>query len=349
MKLILTSIFLFFSLSVSAQNSKDNPINNFEKLWTEFNNRYANFELKNVDWQDTYDKYRPQITENTTSDELFEVCCEMLRELNDGHINLFGKTNVKKRYCNTTNNKFHLLEEFGDLGNLMALVTKTLQRENFSTIRPKIGNGKIRYAASNEYGYLFIGQFTGFTTQKVNRILKKALNQFENKKGLIIDVRINGGGEDRFAYEIAGRFADKKRLGHLKKERIKGTQNFTELESHYLNPKGGKQFTKPIIILASNLSASATEIFLMAMKELPYVTIIGDRTEGILSDMYPFKLPNGWQVTLSHQQYFSADRINYEGKGIEPDFKILNYKKDEYDNALLKAIELLNETTNTSK
>jgi len=57
--------------------------------------------------------------------------------------------------------------------------------------------------------------------------------------------------------------------------------------------------------------------------------------------MFPFSLPNGWQATLSHQQYFSADMINYEGKGIEPDFKILNYKSDEFDNVLLKAIELL--------
>ena len=37
--------------------------------------------------------------------------------------------------------------------------------------------------------------------------------------------------------------------------------------------------------------------------------------------------------------------INYEGKGIEPDFKILNYKKDKSDNVLLKAIELLDKST----
>ncbi len=44
----------------------------------------------------------------------------------------------------------------------------------------------------------------------------------------------------------------------------------------------GEVFTKPIIILTSDWSASATEIFVLAMKELPYVTVIGNRTEGIL-------------------------------------------------------------------
>jgi len=321
MKLVSTFICLLLILNVSAQNSKDDPVYNFELLWSEFNQRYANFELKGVDWQEMYDKYRPQINENSTSDEVFDVCCEMLRELNDGHIKLSGKTNVKKRKCNPVKYKYHLFEEFGDLGNLMALVNKTLKKESFSTMRPKIGNGNLRYATSNDYGYLFIGSFSGFTTRKVDRIMKKAMKQFEHKKGVIIDVR------------------------HLQKTRIKGTQNFTELESHFLNPLGEKQFTKPMIILTSNISASATEGFLLAMKELPYVTIVGDRSEGIFSDMRSLRFPNGWRVTLSHQQYFSVDMINYEGLGIEPDFKILNYKKDKFDNVMLKAIELLDKTT----
>lgn len=345
MKLITTSIFLMLFLNVNAQNSKDDPVWNFELMWSEFNNRYANFELKEVDWQEVYDKYRPQINKKSTSDEVFDVCCKMLQELNDGHVTLSGKINGKKRKCNTVKYKVHLFEEFGDLSNFMAVTYKTLKKEQFSSLRPKISNGNLRHATSNDYGYLFIGQFNGFTTRKVDRIMKKAIKQFENKKGLIIDVRTNGGGLDKYCYQIAGRFADKKRLAQYEKVRIKGTQNFTELDSLFLSPKGEKQFTKPIVILTSNISASATEVFLLAMKELPYVTVIGNRTEGIFSDMRTLRFPNGWRVTLSHEQYFSADMINYEGIGIEPDIKILNYKKDEFDNVILKAIELLDDIT----
>jgi hypothetical protein len=334
-------LFIFISLStIYAQKATDNPIVNFEKLWSEFDNRYANFELKNVDWNNIYDKYRPQINEELTSDELFNVSCKMLKELDDGHIGLEGKINEKIRYCGIEN-KVHIISEFKSFNNLRKLVNKSLEENGFSSFINKNKNDLINFSVSNNYGYLRIDEMEGFAIGKLKKSMKHAIKTFQDKKGLIIDVRFNGGGADLISYKIAGRFADKKRLGHYKRTRINGTSNFTELEPWYLKPKGRKQFTNPIIILTSDWSASATEIFILAMKELPYVTIIGDTTEGILSDMYPFKLPNGWKVTLSHQQYFSTKMVNYEGKGIEPNFRILNNKKDKSDTVLLKAIELL--------
>ena len=337
--IIILSIYISFT-TISAQKSKDNPIVNFDKMWSEFDNRYANFELKSVNWDSIYKKYRPQINEKSTSDELFNISCKMLKELNDGHIRLEGKTNIKERYCGIEN-KVHIINEFKSFNNLRKVVDKSLEENGFSSFQDK--KKLIHFSISHNYGYLRIDEMEGFSIGEIKKSMKRALNAFQDKKGLIIDVRFNGGGADLISYKIAGRFADKKRLGHYKKTRINGTSNFTELKPWYLKPKGRKQFTKPIIILTSDWSASATEIFILAMKELPYVTIIGDTTEGILSDMYPFKLPNGWKATLSHQQYFSTKMINYEGKGIEPDFKILNYKKDKYDTVLLKAIEILDE------
>ena len=333
-----------FILKTHGQNSKDDPVQNFETLWSEFNLRYANFELKSVNWQDIYTQYRPQITENSTSNELFDVSCKMLSELNDGHVNLSGKTNVKERRC-AVPYSFHLYDEFGSLKKFTPLILKTLNEQKFSPLSNTNGKGIISHAISKDYGYLSIREFEDFRIGEIKKSMTKALKAFEDKKGVIIDVRLNGGGSDKNSYRIAGRFTDKKRLGHYKKTRIKGTQDFTPLESWYLEPKGKKTFTKPIIILTSDWSASATEIFVLAMKELPYVTVIGNRTEGIFSDMFGFKLPNGWWASLSHQQYFSTKMINYEGKGIEPDFKILNYKKDKSDNVLLKAIELLDKST----
>ena len=327
--------------TISAQKTVENPIVNFEKLWSEFDNRYANFELKSIDWDNIYDKYKTQINEKSTSDELFNVSCKMLQELNDGHIRLEGKTNVKDRYCGIEN-KVHIISEFKSFNNLRKVVDKSLEENGFSQFIDKKKNGLIHFSTSDNYGYLRIDEMEGFAIGEIKKSMKHAIKTFQDKKGLIIDVRFNGGGADLVSYKIAGRFADKKRLGHYKRTRINGTPNFTELEPWYVKPKGRKQFTKPIIILTSDWSASATEIFLLAMKELPYVTIIGDTTEGILSDMYPFKLPNGWKVTLSHQQYFSTKMVNYEGIGIEPDFKVLNYKKNNSDTVLLKAIEILN-------
>ncbi len=83
-----------------------------------------------------------------------------------------------------------------------------------------------------------------------------------------------------------------------------------------------------------------------------YVTIVGDNTDGMLSDQYGFRLPNKWKVTLSHQQYFSPDMVNYEGVGIPPDHKLVNRPEEIRNGAdplIVKAIALLEEKIKASK
>ena len=88
----------------------------------------------------------------------------------------------------------------------------------------------------------------------------------------------------------------------------------TALPSLFINRDSVQfQFVQSIVILTSDYTASAAEVFLLLMKDLPYVTIVGDHSEGIFSDVYEFKLPNKWEIGLSHQQFFSMDSTNYEG------------------------------------
>lgn len=341
-KLLLILLLCISFTTIRAQKKADNPVITFEKLWTEFNERYANFDLKSINWDDTYKIYKPQITENSTQEDLFTVSCTMLRELQDGHVRLYGELYGKERFCGV-GNPFHIIEEFGSFDNLRSVVNTALEKNGFSSLMRTKEKALIKYSTAADYGYLRIDDMEGYAIGEVKKSMSTAIAAFEDKQGVIIDVRFNGGGSDKVSYKIAGRFADKKRLGHYKKTRIKGTPDFTELDAWFLKPRGRTQFTKPIIILTSDWSASATEIFLLAMRELPYVTVIGNTTEGIFSDIYPFKLPNGWIATLSNQQYFSAAMINYEGKGIPPDVAILNYKTDTTDVVLIKAIEMLDE------
>ena len=187
------------------------------------------------------------------------------------------------------------------------------------------------------------------TFGRLKKVLNKTLVAFQHKKGIIIDLRFNGGGWDRAAYKIASRFVSQKQMGHLQKKRIKGTRikgtnEYGKLKSFSVMPKGKNQFTKPIVILTSDFTASASEFFLLAMKDFPYVTIVGDTTEGIFSEMHEFQLPNKWDVSLSHQHFFSKEMINYEGIGIEPDIVVLNSREDletDIDPVITKAIALL--------
>jgi C-terminal processing protease CtpA/Prc len=73
---------------------------------------------------------------------------------------------------------------------------------------------------------------------------------------------------------------------------------------------------------------SGGESFALAMRELPYVTIIGERTNGIFSYTLDKRLPNGWKYCLSYQRYMSADMICYEGEGVPVDIELLNKRSD---------------------
>ncbi|MCK5201586.1 MAG: S41 family peptidase [Spirochaetales bacterium] len=344
-KKIIIIFLICFSIGnkISAQNQKMNPIYNFEKLWSEFNDRYANFELKAVDWTEIYNKYRPLVTLKTTNDELFDICSNMLSELKDGHVSLI-QYSKDKSVLKESDKPYpvYLQKEFPNVSQLLSLIDTTLTNNNFPnprTVRAKDASA-IKYCKSDKYGYLSMnGMFDNYKAANL------AIDEFIELDGIIIDLRFNGGGRDVISYKIAGRFTDEKRVGHYKKTRIKGTDEFTKLETWYLKPLGKNQFTKPIVLLTSDLTASAAEIFVIAMKELPNVTVIGDKTQGILSDKFVFNLPNDWVVSLSHQQYFSSTMINYEEIGIEPDYKIINSQEDiirKSDPIIEKAIEILN-------
>jgi C-terminal processing protease CtpA/Prc len=147
-------------------------------------------------------------------------------------------------------------------------------------------------------------------------------------KAIILDIRTNIGGNDEFAYAIAGRFVTKKILGHSKQSRISGTEKFTPLEKWYITPQTKSPYTQPLIILTNDQTASAGDVLAMIMKALPQATLIGENTLGIYSDMYGFELPNKWLVSLSNQKYYSSKMICYEGKGTPVDIAVRNTKQD---------------------
>src|SRR6185436_9974968 len=112
----------------------------------------------------------------------------------------------------------------------------------------------------------------------------------------------------------------------------------------HIEPEGDARFTGPIVLLTCDSVFSGGEAFTLAIRELPYVTIVGDHTNGIFSYELEKKLPNGWRYTLSYQIYFSADMICYEGKGVPVDIMLLNKKSDLEDGSdplIARALEVL--------
>ena len=70
------------------------PLKNFDYLWNEVDRKYSYFELKNIDWNQVRDTYRPMLSANSTDEELFNVLAAMLNSLRDDHTNLISSFNV---------------------------------------------------------------------------------------------------------------------------------------------------------------------------------------------------------------------------------------------------------------
>jgi C-terminal processing protease CtpA/Prc len=119
-----------------------------------------------------------------------------------------------------------------------------------------------------------------------------------------------------------------------------------------MQPEGSAQFTGPVALLTCDSVFSGGEIFALAMKQLPHVTIIGDHTNGIFSYQLEKKLSNGWRYCLSYQIYYSADMKCYEGEGVPADIKVLNTKaniEDECDPLIVRALNVLESGTPGAK
>ncbi len=349
MKIFFCSVLLSACIGLGiAQNPisypKDTALSkpefNFEVLWHTFEDNYAFFTIRNIDWHSAYQQYRPLINGKTSDDSLYSIFSQMLAPFQDNHINVIVPR--VKQFKSIKPSQF--VNEFptDSLRNAFwQMVNEYLIRKHFAPIQyvgtPIYGKPLFAFTTFKNIGYIrfnrcFVdGDADNVEDAKVaSKLLDSVFVHFKNVKGLIVDVRDNIGGNDEFAYEVADRFTDKKVLGMSIKTRVRGGgyEDFSNLEPWYIEPKGNPNFLNPVIVLTNDKTVSAGDLFAVLMKELPRTKLIGSNTRGIYSDMYGFTLPNGWLISLSNQRYFNNEMICYEGTGTPVDIKILNTKDD---------------------
>ena len=92
-KILVFLVSLVVLVSCVDQAEQDNtPSGNFEALWQIMDEHYCFFDYKQhaygLDWNEVYNKYKVRVSDKMKEDQLFEVLCDMLSELRDGHVNL---------------------------------------------------------------------------------------------------------------------------------------------------------------------------------------------------------------------------------------------------------------------
>lgn len=195
-------------------------------------------------------------------------------------------------------------------------------------------SGQLTWFANAGLGYLAIDAMTGFDAADDNTAqldaldaaLDQALSDLEGIGGLIIDVRRNGGGQDFLALAVAGRFAANATLAYRKQARLGDAR--TASVDVWVEPRGARQFLGPVALLTSASTVSAAEVFTLAMRALPQVTLIGEATQGALSDQLQARLSNGWAFSLANEYYLTPEGEWYEGLGIPADLTVLQFSRE---------------------
>jgi tetratricopeptide (TPR) repeat protein len=317
--IVATSIFPAASQELSG------PEKNFEYLWRTLDRNYAIFGPKHVDWKALYKVYRPRVTAQTTDDELFSVMSAMLGHLNDNHVFLVSEK--PKRFF-SAGYLYQILGE-GEFEAFRKLISQRPVPEKYFKAKLTESADKVfAYGwVTDEIGYF---HFNGFgDLEKTAATIDDIMRIFQGAKALIVDVRRNGGGDDRVGKLIADRFADRKRLYMTTEIRSGDRHNqFSWKKYWHVEPAGPLQFTKTTILLTDRTSISAAENFALAMRVLPHVTVIGDLTSGCFADMYGDRLPNGWQFSVSYKLFLDYAGLCWEGIGVPPDLKQMNSKDD---------------------
>jgi len=200
-------------------------------------------------------------------------------------------------------------------------VTLTIIREgiaepfNVTITRDAITVESVTYKLlDNSIGYISINQFSDDTGIEFDKAMQQLAS--DNTKGLIIDLRYNGGGYLDTAVDILS-------------ELISGTRPAVQIQTQdnsdnkTVNLSGNAKFSKiPLVILVNNGSASASEILAGAIQDYKRGVIMGEATYGKGSVQEVIYLEDGSSLRMTIAHWLTPNGRSINHSGITPDINV---------------------------
>ena len=282
------------------------PVQAYEEFWRQFDANYSYFNYKGYDWKAAKSAYAAEAAAAPDITSLVPVLKRMVEPLRDLHISFTSPSGSwQPAYTSTYKMNFHQ-------GTWLLYAS----RAGYKQVAANLG-----YGSFGDVGYILIGSWNPatVTTDRFDNILE----DLRGTRALILDVRTNAGGDDQLALDFAARFLTASRVAQYAKFRDgPNYSDFGPLLERRFGPRGSWHYTKPVYLLVGRYCASSNETFILGLKGLPNVTVLGDTTAGASGNPREFSLGGGWKFRVPRWIAYTPDMRVIEWNGVAPDLVV---------------------------
>jgi len=190
----------------------------------------------------------------------------------------------------------------------------------------------VRGRPEDRFAHVRLTTFFANTASKLADAIREA--KADGAEGLILDVRNNPGGLLSSVIDVVSLFID----DGLALYQVDGSKRRTDSEV-----RGGAEFADlPLVLLANQFSASASEILAGALQDHDRAPVIGAKTFGKGSVNILRRLENDGGLYVTFARWFTPNGRPIEGIGLEPDYEVTRRDAQKADiEQLNKAREVL--------
>ncbi|MBT3207975.1 MAG: S41 family peptidase [Bacteroidetes bacterium] len=286
----------------------------FNEYVTLVKEKYAMLEFKGVDIQHLEDSIRAIVNNNMTETELFEQLSIISLRLRDGHSKLEDDKNRKGAYYDNKSGY--------PLGFQVDILADNYTGKSVNPDLQILDELQALYGflpQDNEIAYLWV---PSWNVEISDDEIEQIFASFSNAKGLIFDMRQNGGGDPSLATKFASYLTDKPVYTGF--ERFKtgpGANDFSDSHVTMQPTSSSNKFLKPVMVLTDRFCYSASTTFAYSVNPLDNVTFVGQRTGGGSGSTADGFLANGWRWQLSTSEFI--DHLgNHLDDGFDPDIPV---------------------------
>ena len=210
----------------------------------------------------------------------------------------------------------------GEIGTTVKItVRRGGETKTFSITRQQITNPSVSSKVVDGVGVLTLNRFDSDTAEQARAVAEKFVSQ--KVRGVILDLRGNGGGYVEAAQGVSGLWLDDKEVVTIK----------SNGSSEQLNSTGDPILKGiPTVVLINGGSASASEIVAGALHDHGSAKLVGEKSfgKGTVQEILPLADDAKLKVTI--KRWFTPKGINITDHGISPDKTIVLTQKDVDNN-----------------